>query len=1271
MLSRYALLSEFTEFAITFFLLMQYFSLEDDKPSMIPATDAGLIVSYCNIEISDNQLHSLCNRCRVAASLRENSLVDELVATSPLGKCKSEPVMGTQVSGETDVPVSGTTPPKTAGSTTRTSAKLDSSSKDTKEAESLMANNSVEVAAAEDSTDDTARIDVEKFVMSLLAICRKQLLTSVLAERRGFLNMARLGLYGTHQGSTGAASAGATSIATREDGITTPREILRSQSAQDRSQPSIGSTTAGGLDLGDLQIGERSMVSTTNAVDGGIHSFEGANTHHLHDQQSQTLRWDKDATDAPTLDESSTAFYSQSTVNKDGPNNRTLGSTYSLPPLRLQQARQKEERKKVLKRAGYDSGYSRPTPRCLIGSGISAEPSKALSADQIMDPNEQMKTMMSVVSTVEALRLELQIAQAGLTQLHNTMDDEIVWVTKNCPEATKSLLAKTSRSSLDNTGSSSMAGMSNRSRNRCRHIAVTNFCSTWQGFVQTTMGWTLQRWRRAVEFDKMEGVIENYSRAKAIEIFNDVYSEAMSRQLLRPWKTWLKKIQTQVLLERTAAVVEIQRIVRAKLGRCRLKRIKLMRLVTRVQCMFRRFKSRRMLAMRKARAAKRRRMWAQRRIRMFFRMFLRIRQAKKVLLQKKQEKAAEMLQKLHRGAIGRQRYRAIKQQQDREMERLRRQKEVEEAMRHRLAAEKLEEEKRQKEEMELILRRRKAAEEAEEAERKAALLREQTPQRKNLISQLFGSTKTTTTSNVPAVNVDTSQSSVTIPTMNSDSGDSPDKKKSTKGFFGFGASTKDSKDNSNSNSATPTPTPSAGPAGPSMKAITAAGVSAADESSLASIDAAAQWSQDAQMRQETPKTSTRLQSSQKQAAALSVDGSFDDAANEYSESAGASSSKPGSASTRAPRGQIASPAPSEWGSVGSMLFGRSPSVRDLKEPAAASTSSRPASKSTRGDGNAGESRATSADAVNDEGSGNIGGQEVAEIGASNKLGLQVHIPSQSQHQTAVSARGASRDSSRAGSASAKQDVGAVDAVFQDEAITNEVPEDVKTGGISERSVSSPASKSARAGSTSARLASMVPSWLKSGKLEGGEQSTMSDRPMTPGSPDNKGSTPSSPSKKMTNLLSSVKLPQAADQLTRTMSGMFKSSKGDSSPIKDVVADSGPGSPQAFDRDKYTGSSALTSDEAVLKIQLCARRRQARKRVNAKREQVKAKQKAFAAVILWSIVSIQRVARGRKGRRRMIAVRLAAKVCIYCDYCRLIVTDLFDWCVIEGNGEEEE
>jgi hypothetical protein len=76
-------------------------------------------------------------------------------------------------------------------------------------------------------------------------------------------------------------------------------------------------------------------------------------------------------------------------------------------------------------------------------------------------------------------------------------------------------------------------------------------------------------------------------------------------------------------------------------------------------------------------------------------------------------------------------------------------------------------------------------------------------------------------------------------------------------------------------------------------------------------------------------------------------------------------------------------------------------------------------------------------------------------------------------------------------------------------------------------------------------------------------------------------------------------------------------------------------------------------------------------VNAKREQVKAKQKAFAAVILWSIVSIQRVARGRKGRRRMIAVRLAAKVCIYSYCCRLNVTDVFDWRVVEGNGEEEE
>jgi hypothetical protein len=677
----------------------------------MPASDAALIAAYCNIELSERQVQVICSRCRPTANMPCQDSLVETVITSPLNKPKTE---SARQMNKTTIPYNE-----------------DCESKN--EISEISQTRSSEVfpmvGAVDGDSEELQHIDVENFICQLLAVCRRQLLTSILAERRGFLNMSKLQNYGTIQGSIVTTIVSAGSVASRlVDSCGT--ELIRSKSAGENSTASdqalpmsTRSVPASMVDsMDDQRFGEQSMASV-----GANDEFPDA----------EQLRWDKDPGEVEmTLDESSTAFYSHS--SKPG----AVGSvaSHNLPPLKLQLAKQKDDRKKILRRAGYDTGFSRPTPRCLIGNGLS-QPVKTKSADQALDPMDQIRSMQGVISTVEALRLELQIAQAGLAQLDNTMDEEIVWVAKHCSEATQSLFNRTNKSVDSNVSFGGGPTLSNRSKNRCRQIALTNFCASWQGFMQTTLQWSMQRWRRSVQFEKLENIIDVYSKAKAIEMLSDVYSEAMSRQLLKPWKTWLRKIQTQVMLERSAAVVEMQRIVRSKLGRNRLKRLQLMRLVTCIQCMFRRHKARRILAHRRARALRRKRAWAAGRVRMFFRMLLSIRRARKILLAKKQERAAEMLQKLHRGAMGRERYRIVRQQRDREAERIRRQKEAEEALKLRLAQEKAEEERKEREEMELILKRRKAAEDAEEAERKASLLREQTPQRKNLITQLFGSTK--------------------------------------------------------------------------------------------------------------------------------------------------------------------------------------------------------------------------------------------------------------------------------------------------------------------------------------------------------------------------------------------------------------------------------------------------------------------------------------------------------------------------------------------------
>ena len=249
---------------------------------------------------------------------------------------------------------------------------------------------------------------------------------------------------------------------------------------------------------------------------------------------------------------------------------QTSGAS-GLPPLRLKQLEKMKavSRKKLLTGAGFNASLTRGTPRCLRDE---------------LNPGEQ---------TIEMLKRELKIAQEGLQQLGTMVDTNIVWVHKNTDMAALS------------GGSVSL-----RTRERCQKMAVERLFSVISQALISAQSWTFLRWRRACQFDKVSSLAKRISRLKAVEQTTSVLYEVMTRQFLRGWSPWIKKVHTEQRWEQEAAVTEIQRVARGFCGRRRAKRTRRFKATIVIQCMFRCFKARRRVRVRRAkmrfyRAAKR------------------------------------------------------------------------------------------------------------------------------------------------------------------------------------------------------------------------------------------------------------------------------------------------------------------------------------------------------------------------------------------------------------------------------------------------------------------------------------------------------------------------------------------------------------------------------------------------------------------------------------------------------------------------------------------
>ena len=293
----------------------------------------------------------------------------------------------------------------------------------------------------------------------------------------------------------------------------------------------------------------------------------------------------------------------------------SLISNSFLPPvLRLKRKQSlNASKKKLLAKAGFDESLIRKTPRVL-------------------------KSNINDKVDVRTLRWELEMAQEGIKQLDRLVDSNIAWVQSNCDM------------------SSAMAHFSSRTIRKCKHMAAERIFNVLVEYQGVTVLWAFQIWNKYSKYLQVVDYSKKYCKIKSIEILSRIMHSSLFRQYARGWRPWKRHVQRAIFMERTAATVEIQKICRGFLGRIYKKRKFQSKKVVYIQCMYRKWKARRIVDNRYQQRIEKFRSMAATDIQNFLRGKVSIWRAKEEAQRRRRVKAAIKIQKIGRGNLGRRKF---------------------------------------------------------------------------------------------------------------------------------------------------------------------------------------------------------------------------------------------------------------------------------------------------------------------------------------------------------------------------------------------------------------------------------------------------------------------------------------------------------------------------------------------------------------------------------------------------------------------------------------
>ena len=285
--------------------------------------------------------------------------------------------------------------------------------------------------------------------------------------------------------------------------------------------------------------------------------------------------------------------------------------------------------------AGFDQSFGRETPRCLRDS------SKQGSGNI---------NRAGSMNAIDDLRRELRITEEGLSRLNNIVEDNITWVQTHC----------------DIGGT---VDLSSRAKNKCRKISIEKFAEVLGNSVFMRIEKAFKRWRMLFHFVDLMAVVRSYSKIKSMQLFASAIGKVMYRIRNKVFTKWVHMVQMMQRFEQEVGAVEIQRIVRSRLGKNRCKE-------RRAEIEFERLNSAAGNIQRVARGKigrkaymmkwkERKRHWAIYYLQHWFKTRILIAQSKEIANKRRTNRDAVInIQKIARGKQGRQRFNAVKAEKE-------------------------------------------------------------------------------------------------------------------------------------------------------------------------------------------------------------------------------------------------------------------------------------------------------------------------------------------------------------------------------------------------------------------------------------------------------------------------------------------------------------------------------------------------------------------------------------------------------------------------------
>lgn len=188
--------------------------------------------------------------------------------------------------------------------------------------------------------------------------------------------------------------------------------------------------------------------------------------------------------------------------------------------------------------AGFDQSFGRQTPRCLREGSTR---------------NNGAVERAGSMSAIDELRRELRLAEEGLNRLDNIVEDNIAWVQSNCDVG----------ANFD---------MSKRAKAKCRKICAERLTDVLMNSAFVRMSSAFRKWRLLFQFTDMIVIVRSYSRIKSVQMFANAIGRIVYRLKQKTMTRWTRAVNIMRRFEQEAALVEIQRIVRGRLGKLKSKK---------------------------------------------------------------------------------------------------------------------------------------------------------------------------------------------------------------------------------------------------------------------------------------------------------------------------------------------------------------------------------------------------------------------------------------------------------------------------------------------------------------------------------------------------------------------------------------------------------------------------------------------------------------------------------------------------------------------------